>query len=72
MLSWLHLVLHLLLIDLVVFARTVKNQVMTSLSATAKKKDDKRKQHQSRGTFPHPQAAAMSSAPVDDPVVTVS
>uniref|UniRef100_A0A2N9GQ28 Reverse transcriptase Ty1/copia-type domain-containing protein n=1 Tax=Fagus sylvatica TaxID=28930 RepID=A0A2N9GQ28_FAGSY len=37
-----------------------------------KKKDDKRKQHQSRGTFPRPQAAAMSSAPVDDPVVTVS
>ena len=37
-----------------------------------KKKDDKRKQHQSRGTFPHPQAAAMSSAPVDDPVVIVS
>uniref|UniRef100_A0A2N9F074 Reverse transcriptase Ty1/copia-type domain-containing protein n=1 Tax=Fagus sylvatica TaxID=28930 RepID=A0A2N9F074_FAGSY len=37
-----------------------------------KKKDDKRKQHQSRGTFPRPQAAAVSSAPVDDPVVTVS
>uniref|UniRef100_A0A2N9G329 Uncharacterized protein n=1 Tax=Fagus sylvatica TaxID=28930 RepID=A0A2N9G329_FAGSY len=37
-----------------------------------KKKDDKRKQHQSRGIFPRPQAAAVSSAPVDDPVVTVS
>uniref|UniRef100_A0A2N9F3P1 Reverse transcriptase Ty1/copia-type domain-containing protein n=1 Tax=Fagus sylvatica TaxID=28930 RepID=A0A2N9F3P1_FAGSY len=37
-----------------------------------KKKDDKRKQHQSRGTFPRPQAATVSSAPVDDPVVTVS
>jgi transposase InsO family protein len=37
-----------------------------------KKNDDKRKQHQSRGTFPRPQAAAVSSAPVDDPVVTVS
>uniref|UniRef100_A0A2N9F0V1 Integrase catalytic domain-containing protein n=1 Tax=Fagus sylvatica TaxID=28930 RepID=A0A2N9F0V1_FAGSY len=37
-----------------------------------KKKDDKRKQHQSRGTFPRPQAAVVSSAPVDDPVVTVS
>uniref|UniRef100_A0A2N9HJ51 Reverse transcriptase Ty1/copia-type domain-containing protein n=1 Tax=Fagus sylvatica TaxID=28930 RepID=A0A2N9HJ51_FAGSY len=33
-----------------------------------KKKDDKRKQHQSRGTYPRPQAAAVSSAPVDDPV----
>jgi hypothetical protein len=37
-----------------------------------KKKDDKRKQHQSRGIFPLPQAAAVSSAPVNDPVVTVS
>uniref|UniRef100_A0A2N9GYJ5 Retrotransposon gag domain-containing protein n=1 Tax=Fagus sylvatica TaxID=28930 RepID=A0A2N9GYJ5_FAGSY len=37
-----------------------------------KKKNDKHKQHQSRGTFPRPQAAAVSSAPVDDPVVTVS
>uniref|UniRef100_A0A2N9HZH5 Retrovirus-related Pol polyprotein from transposon TNT 1-94-like beta-barrel domain-containing protein n=1 Tax=Fagus sylvatica TaxID=28930 RepID=A0A2N9HZH5_FAGSY len=37
-----------------------------------KKKDDKRKQHQSRGAFPRPQAAAVSSAPVDDPVVIVS
>uniref|UniRef100_A0A2N9J418 Integrase catalytic domain-containing protein n=1 Tax=Fagus sylvatica TaxID=28930 RepID=A0A2N9J418_FAGSY len=37
-----------------------------------KKKDDKRKQHQSHGTFPHPQVAAVSSAPVDDPVVTIS
>jgi hypothetical protein len=37
-----------------------------------KKKDDKQKQHQSRGTYPRPQAAAVSSAPVDDPVVTVS
>jgi hypothetical protein len=37
-----------------------------------KKKDDKRKQHQSRGTFPRPQAAVVSSAPADDPVVTVS
>uniref|UniRef100_A0A2N9GQS7 Uncharacterized protein n=1 Tax=Fagus sylvatica TaxID=28930 RepID=A0A2N9GQS7_FAGSY len=37
-----------------------------------KKKDDKRKQHQSRGILPLPQAAAVSSAPVDDPVVTVS
>uniref|UniRef100_A0A2N9ECI9 Reverse transcriptase Ty1/copia-type domain-containing protein n=1 Tax=Fagus sylvatica TaxID=28930 RepID=A0A2N9ECI9_FAGSY len=37
-----------------------------------KKKDDKRKQHQSRGIFPRPQAATVSSAPVDDPVVTVS
>uniref|UniRef100_A0A2N9H768 Retrotransposon gag domain-containing protein n=1 Tax=Fagus sylvatica TaxID=28930 RepID=A0A2N9H768_FAGSY len=37
-----------------------------------KKKDDKRKQHQSRGTFPRPQAAAVSSTPTDDPVVTVS
>ena len=37
-----------------------------------KKKDDKWKQHQSRGTFPHPQAAVVSSAPIDDPVVTVS
>jgi hypothetical protein len=39
MLSWLHLVLHLLLlIDLVVFARIAKNQVMTSLSAIVKKR----------------------------------
>ena len=38
----------------------------------SKKKDDKRKQHQSRGTFPRPQAASMSSASIDDPVVTVS
>ena len=39
MLSWLHLILqHLLLIDLVVFASTVKNQAMTSLSASASKK----------------------------------
>ena len=37
-----------------------------------KKNDDKRKQHQSRDTFPSPQAAAVSSSPVDDPVVTVS
>uniref|UniRef100_A0A2N9GEJ7 Retrovirus-related Pol polyprotein from transposon TNT 1-94-like beta-barrel domain-containing protein n=1 Tax=Fagus sylvatica TaxID=28930 RepID=A0A2N9GEJ7_FAGSY len=37
-----------------------------------KKKDDKRKQHQSRGTYPRPQAAAVSFVPVDDPVVTVS
>ena len=37
-----------------------------------KKKDDKRKQHQSHGTFPRPQAAAVSSAPVNDLVVTVS
>jgi hypothetical protein len=37
-----------------------------------KKNDDKRKQHQSRGIFPRPQAAAVSSTPVDDPVVTVS
>jgi hypothetical protein len=37
-----------------------------------KKKDDKRKQHQSRGILPLPQAAAVSSAPVNDPVVTVS
>uniref|UniRef100_A0A2N9EDP9 Integrase catalytic domain-containing protein n=1 Tax=Fagus sylvatica TaxID=28930 RepID=A0A2N9EDP9_FAGSY len=37
-----------------------------------KKNDDKRKQHQSRGIFPRPQAAAVSSAPVDDHVVTVS
>uniref|UniRef100_A0A2N9IWM2 Integrase catalytic domain-containing protein n=1 Tax=Fagus sylvatica TaxID=28930 RepID=A0A2N9IWM2_FAGSY len=37
-----------------------------------KKKDDKRKQHQSRGILPLPQAAVVSSAPVDDPVVTVS
>uniref|UniRef100_A0A2N9FPD5 Retrovirus-related Pol polyprotein from transposon TNT 1-94-like beta-barrel domain-containing protein n=1 Tax=Fagus sylvatica TaxID=28930 RepID=A0A2N9FPD5_FAGSY len=37
-----------------------------------KKKDDKWKQNQSRGTFPRPQAAPMSSVPVDDPVVTVS
>jgi hypothetical protein len=37
-----------------------------------KKKDDKRKQHQSRGTFSRPQAAVMSSAPVDDHMVTVS
>uniref|UniRef100_A0A2N9IJC8 Integrase catalytic domain-containing protein n=1 Tax=Fagus sylvatica TaxID=28930 RepID=A0A2N9IJC8_FAGSY len=37
-----------------------------------KKKDDKRKQHQSHGTFPRPQAAVVSSALVDDPMVTVS
>jgi hypothetical protein len=37
-----------------------------------KQKDNKRKQHQSRGTFPRPQAADVSSTPVDDPVVTVS
>ena len=37
-----------------------------------KKKDDKRKQHQSHGTFPRPQAAAVSSAPINDPVVTIS
>jgi hypothetical protein len=37
-----------------------------------KKKDDKRKQHQSRGTYSRPQAAAVSSTPVDDSVVTVS
>uniref|UniRef100_A0A2N9EL77 Reverse transcriptase Ty1/copia-type domain-containing protein n=1 Tax=Fagus sylvatica TaxID=28930 RepID=A0A2N9EL77_FAGSY len=33
-----------------------------------KQKDNKKKQHQSRGTFPRPQVAAMSSTPVDDPV----
>jgi hypothetical protein len=39
MLSWLHLVLQLLLlIDFVVFTSTVKNQAMTSLSATISKK----------------------------------
>jgi hypothetical protein len=39
MLSWLHPVLQLLLlIDLVVFASIVKNQVMTSLSAIASKR----------------------------------
>ena len=37
-----------------------------------KKKDDKWKQHQSCGTYPRPQATVVSSAPVDDPVVTVS
>uniref|UniRef100_A0A2N9I2A7 Integrase catalytic domain-containing protein n=1 Tax=Fagus sylvatica TaxID=28930 RepID=A0A2N9I2A7_FAGSY len=37
-----------------------------------KKNDDKRKQHQSRGILPLPQAAVVSSAPVNDPVVTVS
>jgi hypothetical protein len=37
-----------------------------------KKKDDKRKQHQSHDTFPRLQAAAVSFSPVDDPVVTVS
>ena len=37
-----------------------------------KKKDDKRKQHQSRGTFLRPQATAVSSALFYDPVVTVS
>ena len=37
-----------------------------------KKKDDKRKQHQSCDTFPRPQAAVMSYAPVDDHVVIVS
>ena len=37
-----------------------------------KKKDDKWKQHQSRGTFPRSQATAVSSVPIDDPVVTVS
>uniref|UniRef100_A0A2N9EQA7 Reverse transcriptase Ty1/copia-type domain-containing protein n=1 Tax=Fagus sylvatica TaxID=28930 RepID=A0A2N9EQA7_FAGSY len=37
-----------------------------------KQKDDKRKQHQSRGIFPRPKAAVVSSAPVDDLVVTVS
>uniref|UniRef100_A0A2N9INP4 Uncharacterized protein n=1 Tax=Fagus sylvatica TaxID=28930 RepID=A0A2N9INP4_FAGSY len=72
MLSWLHPVLHLLLIDIVVFARTVKNQVMTSLSATARKRMTKGNNIKSRGIFPRPQAAAVSSAPVDDPVVTVS
>uniref|UniRef100_A0A2N9HH67 Retrotransposon gag domain-containing protein n=1 Tax=Fagus sylvatica TaxID=28930 RepID=A0A2N9HH67_FAGSY len=36
-----------------------------------KQKDDKRKHHQSRGLLPRSQAAAVSSAPVDDPVVTV-
>ena len=45
---------------------------MTSLSAIVRKKDDKRKQHQSCGTYPRLQAAAVSSAPIDDPVVTVS
>ena len=45
---------------------------MTSLSATARKRMTKRKQHQSCGTFPRPQAAIVSSAPVDDPMVTVS
>uniref|UniRef100_A0A2N9I0E0 Reverse transcriptase Ty1/copia-type domain-containing protein n=1 Tax=Fagus sylvatica TaxID=28930 RepID=A0A2N9I0E0_FAGSY len=37
-----------------------------------KQKDDKRKQHQSRDILPRPQAAPVSSAPVDDLVVTVS
>ena len=37
-----------------------------------KKKDDKWKQHQSRGTFPRPQATAVTSTPIDDPMVTVS
>ena len=72
MLFWLHLVLqHLLLIDLVVFASTVKSQAITSLSSSVSKKMT-RKQHQSRGIVPRPQAAAVSSAPIDDPMVTVS
>ena len=37
-----------------------------------KQKDDKRKQNQSRGGFPRPQATAVSSVPIDDHVVTVS
>uniref|UniRef100_A0A2N9J651 Retrotransposon Copia-like N-terminal domain-containing protein n=1 Tax=Fagus sylvatica TaxID=28930 RepID=A0A2N9J651_FAGSY len=37
-----------------------------------KQKDDKRKHHQSRGLIPRSQAATVSSALVDDPVVTVS
>uniref|UniRef100_A0A2N9GWE6 Retrotransposon Copia-like N-terminal domain-containing protein n=1 Tax=Fagus sylvatica TaxID=28930 RepID=A0A2N9GWE6_FAGSY len=37
-----------------------------------KKNDDKRKQHQSCDTFPRPQAATVSSSPIDDPVVIVS
>ena len=37
-----------------------------------KQKDDKRKHHQSRGILPRSQAAAVSSAPVDNLVVTVS
>ena len=37
-----------------------------------KQKDDKRKHHQSCGILPRSQAAAVSSAPVDNPVVTVS
>uniref|UniRef100_A0A2N9FEA6 Reverse transcriptase Ty1/copia-type domain-containing protein n=1 Tax=Fagus sylvatica TaxID=28930 RepID=A0A2N9FEA6_FAGSY len=37
-----------------------------------KQKDDKKKHHQSRGLLPRPQAAAVSSAPIDDSVLTVS
>ena len=35
-----------------------------------KQKDDKRKQHQSRGILPRPQAASGSSTPINNPVVT--
>uniref|UniRef100_A0A2N9I2N8 Retrovirus-related Pol polyprotein from transposon TNT 1-94-like beta-barrel domain-containing protein n=1 Tax=Fagus sylvatica TaxID=28930 RepID=A0A2N9I2N8_FAGSY len=37
-----------------------------------KQKDDKRKQHQFRAILPHSQAAAVSSAPIDDSMVTIS
>jgi hypothetical protein len=42
------------------------------IECSRKKKDDKQKQHQSRGTYPRPQAAAVNSASVDDPVITIS
>uniref|UniRef100_A0A2N9HJB0 Retrovirus-related Pol polyprotein from transposon TNT 1-94-like beta-barrel domain-containing protein n=1 Tax=Fagus sylvatica TaxID=28930 RepID=A0A2N9HJB0_FAGSY len=48
------------------------SDVMTSLSATARKRMTKGNNNQSRGAFPRPQAAAVSSAPIDDPVVIVS
>ena len=73
MLSWLHLVHQLLLlINLVVFANTVKKPGHDISECYRKQKDDKRKHHQSCGILPRSHAATISSTPVDDPVVTVS
>jgi hypothetical protein len=73
MLSWLHVVLQLLLlIDLVVFANTVKKLGHDISECYRKQKDDKRKHHQSCGILPRSHAATVSSAPVDNPVITVS
>uniref|UniRef100_A0A2N9FNI5 Reverse transcriptase Ty1/copia-type domain-containing protein n=1 Tax=Fagus sylvatica TaxID=28930 RepID=A0A2N9FNI5_FAGSY len=65
------LFLHLMLLSRSLFLKKIGVLTIICHDITKcyrKKKDDKWKQHQSRGTFPRPQAAAVSSTPVDDPV----